>query len=301
MANTTYNFAKAVSLTDYFENFVTGKDLYTWAWDKLVTKKKMNRMTEQVFSWYGMPTPIQVGQFEPVTYYDMGELAATTFTAAKYGIASSFSYELLKYDWQIKDLMGKAGKSMGQGHAYLRDRLVAEQFNDITTNTAFDSTAICGTHTMTGGQSVDNDLTAASLDFDTLWSSINYFNTAMYNHSGQRITSKPKYVLTNPVNQKILEKILNASGEPDTSDLNNPNTIKSLYELQAVYCPHLSSTTQYVVMSEDFPGDFYFMEVDAPKFEEESDFDRHGLKIKSWQIFALGIKDFIHVVNNAGA
>lgn len=301
MANTTYSFAKAVSLTDYFENFVTGKDLYTWAWDKLVTKKKMNRMTEQVFSWYGMPTPIQVGQFEPVTYYDMGELAATTFTAAKYGIASSFSYELLKYDWQIKDLMGKAGASMGKGHAYLRDRLVAEQFNDITTNTAFDSTAICGTHTMTGGQSVDNDLTAASLDFDNLWSSINYFNTAMYNHSSQRITAKPKYVLTNPVNQKILEKILNASGEPDTMDTNNPNTIKNLYELQAVYCPHLSSTTQYVVMSEDFPGDFYFMEVDAPKFEEESDFDRHGLKIKSWQIFALGIKDFVNVVNNAGA
>lgn len=301
MSNTTYSFAKAVSLTDYFENFITGKELYTWDWKQLVTTKKMNRMTEQVFSWYGMPTPIQVGQFEPVTYYDMGELAATTFTAYKYGIATSFSYELLKYDWQIKDLMGKAGKSMGQGHAYLRDRLVADQFNNITTYTAFDGTAICGTHTMTGGQSVDNDLTAASLDFDNLWGSINFFNTAMYNHSGQRITAKPKYVVTNPVNQKILEKILAASGEPDTSDLNNPNTIKSLYDLKAVYCPHLSSTTQYLVLSEDFPMDFYFMVVDEPKFEEESDFDRHGMKLKSWQIFALGIKDFVNVVNNAGA
>ena len=301
MANTTYNFAKAVSLTDYFENFVTGKDNYRWDWQQLVTMKQTNRMTEQVFSRYGLPTPIQVGQFEPITFYDMGELAATTFTAVKYGIATSFSYELLKFDWQITDLMGKAGKSMGQGHAYLRDRLVAEQFNDITTNTAFDSVAICGTHTMTGGQSVDNDLTAASLDFDNLWGSINYFNTSMYNHSGQRITAKPKFVITNPVNQKILEKILSASGEPDTSDLNNPNTIKSLYDLKAVYCPHLSSTTQYILASDEFPGDFYFFSVDEPKYEEDADFDRHGLKLKSWQIFALGIKDFVNVVNNAGA
>src|SRR3989304_1589783 len=129
---TTYTFPKALSLVDYQEPFVTGAQLYSWDWARLVTKKTTNRLTEQVFSYGGLPLPRATGEQEPVYIADMSEHGATTFTMVKYTLATRFSYEVLKYDQHIRDLMGKAGKDMGKSHAQAQDSVVAQAFNRAT-------------------------------------------------------------------------------------------------------------------------------------------------------------------------
>jgi hypothetical protein len=302
MAVTTYKLAKAISLTDYLDTFTTSANYQSWDWKQFTDVKSTTRQTEQMFGYYGVPIPTAWGQQGFLNYGEIGELDPTTWTMVKYGVGMKFSYEILKYDQHIKDLLAKSGKDMGSKHGYLRDIIVAEFFNDIATNTAWDGIAYAGIHTLKNGTTVTNDLTAASLDYDNLWTAINFFATSFYDHTGARIVRTPKYILTNVQNKKTLDKILTASGQPDSGidSLNNPNLLKG--KLTPVYSPFISSTTQYTILGESFKDDFIMFEVEAPKFDTEDDLEMHGTKIISWQIIsAPKARDWTNIVNNAGA
>jgi phage major head subunit gpT-like protein len=303
MANTSYAFSKALSLTDYFDTFTNGINYATWDWKAFTQVKSTKRATEQAFGYYGMPIPRQWNELDTAHYADMGELDATTWTMVKYGVFSVFSFELLTFDQHIKDLLGKAGKDMGRKQGYLRDTLVANFFASIASTTCYDGSYYAATHTMKDGTSVDNDLTAASLSFDNLWSSWNYFYNSMYDHTGTRIIATPKWLITHPQNRKTVEKIFGSDREPDSGadNINNANTLKNK-GIVPVYCPFLTSTTQYVMLAEEFADDFIMWEVVSPRFDTEDDFDLHGTKIRSWQMISTPkAKDFLNLVNNPGA
>jgi len=257
-------------------------------------------MTEQTYSYWGLGNPSQVNEQQPYLYYDMGENEATTWTMVKWGYGSRFSYEVIKYNRHLPDLLKESATRMGKGHSYLRDSRVARWFNRLTTDTAYDSVAFCGTHTLAEGTSFDNDITAASLNFDSLWSSVDFHLYQAYNHSGQLFVSRPKWLVTHPANMKTVEKIFRSPWEADQADY-NPNTLKALWNITPVYCPFLSSTTQFTLLTEDFKDDFIFFTVEEPQTFEDTDFDSDSVKIKSRQIFNLGAKDFLHLVNNPGA
>jgi hypothetical protein len=120
MALNTYAFAKSVALTDYMPPFRQAKEQVTWPWEKIVTKKKTNRATEQVFSYTGLPAANQTGELEPIYYADAAELAATTFTVTKKTLATMFSHEFLQDSWHLPDMMAESGKMAGESQAYIR-------------------------------------------------------------------------------------------------------------------------------------------------------------------------------------
>ena len=117
MALGTYTFAKSVALTDYMPPFRQAKEQVTWPWEKIVSKKKTSRATEQVFSYTGLPAANQTGELEPIYYADANELAATTFTVTKKTLATMFSHEFLQDAWHLPDMMAEAGKMAGESQA----------------------------------------------------------------------------------------------------------------------------------------------------------------------------------------
>jgi len=300
MANTNH-FAKSVSLVDYQPAFITGSNLQTWDWQAFTTIKQTDRLTEQVFSYTGLGLPRQTNQQNPFYFDEMYELGATTFTNVKYTLSTRFSYELLKYDKHVRDLAKKAGSQMGKSHAYLRDTKVAYIFNQAFSSTyisMYDSAALLATHTLNDGTSYDNALTAASLSFDNLWAMIDHFSTSTYNHKGLLINPKAKWLVTNPTNRQEVEKILESSAEPDT--LANKNSLANK-QITPIYCPHLSSTTAYFLLAEDFKDDLWFFNVESPRYIDEDDNTIHGTNFFSWQIFSVLPKEFINIVGNPGA
>ena len=299
MAN-TYQFAKAVSLIDYQPAFMTGSKLQMWDWQQFTTIKQSDRLTEQVFSYTGLGLPRQTGEQNPFYFDEMRELGSTTFTNVKYTLSTRFSYELLKYDKHVRELARKAGKAMGSSHSYLRDLQVAQIFNRAfnSSYTGYDSVELCGAHTLDDGTSYDNDLGPTSLSFDNLWTLINHFSTSTYNHKGLLIQPKPKWLVTNPTNRSTVEKILESSAEPDT--LANKNTVGNK-GIMPVYCPHLTSTTAYFLLGEEFKDDLWFVNVETPRYDEEDDKNVHGTNLFSWQIFSTNFKEFINIVGDPGA
>lgn len=301
MSNTTYNHVKAVSLTDYLPAFMEGTGKVTWDWASIATKKTTNRLTEQIFGVAGMGLPRQKGQLAPYFTDSMSELDPTTFTVVKYGIKSMFSYELLKFDHHVGDFLGRAGKEMGENFSYLRDLVVAQIFNRAVTSgyTMFDSAVLATTHTMASGDTLTNLGTPATLSYDNVFEGIKYFYSTLINQKGLKVIDKPEWIMTSPVNMKVLDAILSNTSQPDTMDRND-NGLKK-YGLRAIYNPHMTSTTAYMIGSSKFKDDLMFFDAEPPTYDTEDDKELDGTVFRGKTMFGVGLKDFTHIWYNAGA
>ena len=302
MANNTFAFAKAISLTQYLPAFRTNSELQSWDWGKLVTKKSTKKATEQIFSYVGLPVAKQTKELATINYANMAELDATTFTVNKYTLATSFSHELIEDNLHLPDLLKEAGSSMGESHSFIRDQAVASVFNRAFNSSyaMYDGVELCGSHTMHDGTTLDNDLTAASLTFDNVWSAVNHFETSLVSHAGLYLRDVPKYLVYHPSKEKEVRNILRTTnGEPDTAD-NNANTLLD-YNLVPVPCRFLSTSTNWFIAGSRFKKDFYFFTREGVKSAMEDDFDRMGIKMRTYQRFALGVREFVYIVGNPGA
>ena len=302
MANTTFSFAKAISLTDYLPAFRAKEQMQSWDWGKIVTKKSTKRATEQVFSYVGLPAARQTKELDTIYYANMAELDATTFTVNKFSLATMFSHELIEDNIHLPDLMAEAGSAMGDSHSFIRDQAVAAILNRAFNSSyaTYDGVELCGTHTMKDGTSFDNDLTPASITFDNVWSAVNHFETTLISHSGLFIRDVPKFLIYHPSKEKEVRAILRSSnGEPGTAD-NDANTLLD-YNLTPVPCRFLSTSTNWFIAGSRFKNDFLYFSREGVKKAMEDDFDRMGVKVRTYQRFAVGVRDFIYLLGNPGA
>jgi len=299
--STTFDMTKAIAITDYMPAFRQKNDLYTLNWPAVVTRKSMNRATEQVFSYAGLPVARLTSELEPIYYANMAELAATTFTAYKYTLSTMFSHELLKDNQHLPELLGEAGATAGESQAYIRDQVVAAIWNRAFNSSypLYDGVELCGSHTMNDGTAYTNELTAASITYDNVWSAINHFETAPYSHAGLMLTDRPEYIMYHPSKEKEVQAILKSDLEPGTAD-NDKNTLMA-YNLKPLPNRHLSTSTNWFIIGSKFKNDMLFFEREAVKTDTEDDFDRMGVKFRSYQRFAVGVRDFLWIVGNQGA
>ena len=302
MPSTTYSLAKAVSLTDYLPAFRTKEKVQSWDWEKLVTRKTSSRSTEQVFSFTGLPAARRTNELQPIYYADIAELAATTYTAAKYTLATMFSWEIIKYNQHLPDLFREAGAAMGESHSFIRDVAAAATYNRAfnSSYTMYDGTELCGTHTMKDGGTLDNALTAASPSFDNLWLALNHFETSLVTHQGLYIRDTPKYIIAHPSYEKEWRAILETDGKPNTAN-NDKNTVRS-YGLELVLCRHLTTSTYWFVAGSMWKESNLWFDIERPgKPDMEDDFDRMATKLRTMQAFMHGPKEFVYIVGNPGA
>jgi len=300
MAMSTFSFARSVALTDYMPPFRQAKEQATWDWSKITTKKKTNRATEQVFSYTGLPAANQTGELEPIYYADMAELAATTFTVTKKTLATMMSHEFIKDSWHLPDMMSEAGTAAGESHSFIRDQAVAAILSGaFDSTTTYDSSYLCSTHTMKDGGSYDNALAAASITFDNVWSAVNHFMTTPVTHQGLYLQDKPEYLIYHPSKEKEVRAILDSQWKPGSAD-NDANTLLK-YNLKPLPCRFLTTTTYWFITGSRFKKDFLFFDREPVKTAMDDDFDRMGVKFRSYQRFAVGVRDFLWIVGNPGA
>lgn len=301
MANTPYNLAKIVSLTDFQPPFEKWSGQYTWNWQALVEEGQSKTMTKEHFGMVALPAAQERGVLEPAYYADISELDSTTITMVKYTLGTVVADETVLYNRHFKGLMAKLGAMFGRSHRYTLEAGIAEVFNnafDSSAQAMYDSAALCDTHTLPSGDSLDNDLTASSITFDSFWTMVQYFTSSQRSHNGFYISENPKYILAHPSKQPDIEKILGSAQEPDTAD-NNVNTLKR-FNIQPIYCRFLDST-KWFILSENWPESFPFYWVVKPQRPKtEYDLDRGGTKLMTTSIYGFGPVDFVSIVGNPG-
>jgi hypothetical protein len=301
MANTRYSLAKAVARTEYQPAFRQKSDQQLWDYGKLCGMKSTKAASEIVFGFSGLPAGAKTGELEPVFYADMSELDSTTFTVNKYTLATMFSHEAIKDNLHLPELLREAGDMMGESMAFVKAQAIAAPLNRAfnSSYTMYDGVELCGTHTMKSGDTLDNDLTPASLTFDNLWLAVNHYETSLLQHSGLYIKDSPKLLVYHPSKEKEVQALLQSQLQPGTAD-NDKNTIRN-YNLVPVPCRFLTTSTYWFLASERFKNDFLFWEREKPTTDTEEDFDRMGMKVRNYCRFAVGVRDFVRIVGNPGA
>lgn len=302
MAQTTFAYAKSVALTDYMPPFRQAKEQVTWPWNKIVTKKSTKRATEQVYPVTGLPAAGNTGELEPINYADAAELDAVTFTVTKKTLATMMSHEFIEDSWHLPDQMKEAGKMAGESQSYIKDLAVAAiLYGAFDTTVTYEgaSTYLCDSHTMKNGGTYDNDLGPSSITFDNLWLMINHFETTPVTHMGIPLRDTPKYLIYHPSKEKEVRAVLKSQLEPGTAD-NDKNTVLD-YNLIPIPCRFLTTTTHWFIAGSRFKDDFCFFEREGLRTAMEDDFDRMGVKFRSYQRFAVGVRDFLWIVGNPGA
>lgn len=302
MANTQFSFTKAIALTQYMKAFRIGEGVQGWEWEKVYTRKKTDKATEQVFSYNGLPVARLTGELEPVYYADMSENAATTFTVQKFTLASIVSRELQMNNLHLPDFMKELGSSAGESQQYVRNVSAAAAFNRAFSSsyTLWDGVELCGTHTLKDGTSFDNDLTPASLTFDNLWLAVNAFETTIQSHAGLYLVDKPKYLIYHPSKEKEVRALLKTTeGQPGTAN-NDYNSLRD-YNLEPIPCRFLTTSTYWFVLGSKAKRDFIWLDREGVKTEMEDDFDLMASKVRSSQFYAVGVRDFNYAFGNPGA
>jgi len=298
MATTTYNIAKAVSLVKYEKPFQFAADGLDWGYGSLVSEAKSDTKTKQVFPVAGLPVPTLTKELQDFYFADMAELGAVTITIYKYTLSFKLSWEAKHYgEKTLGDIMADRGKEMGSNHKYLKGLIIATDWNNIATNTVYDSVAVAGSHTTRAGNTVNTALTASAFDFDSAWDSYNFFRTSLYNHSGLRVQSKPFAMVGSPSLRKDFEKVFESIAEPDT--LANKNTMANK-GIRFIENPHATSSTRYTFVSDGIKNDYRVYVVQAPTTDTDEDKTHHAICLLSWQALGSGWVDFFHIVSNAG-
>lgn len=299
MANSTSLWAKTVGLTDFKKVFRIEPDVKPW-YDGLVTVGSTKRGSEQAYSWTAFGTPQQIGEMEPFQYEDAEELSNTTITVYKYQIGTMLSRELVDDadPSRIRDISRQMATGLRESMDYLTGALVARMYNNAFSSASqamFDSSALCDTHTLASGDSLDNDLGPSSLDWDTLWDACKYFNTTALTQSGIYAMDEPEYLVCHPSKADVVRKIFDSPGEPDTAD-NNANTID---KLKVKYCRHLDSE-YWFVQGKKQKQYMQLLWRHKPTVEFDGDFDRQGQKIAAWMRLGYYPLDFTFICGNPG-
>jgi len=306
MAASTLTMAKTVSLTDYQPAYRVKADKRTWKWESVYKVGTTSRGTEQWFAYSGLPLAQLRGELEPVPYYDVQELGATTLTVVKYLLGARFSNELINDNQHLPNLMREVGAMIGESHAQVVDDYTALPFNRAWASTyqvvdpVNGTAALCASHTLADGSTYSNLLTAAAPDTDVLLSALSQYEWSRKNHAGLLATDKPNQVLFSSSKFPLWNKLLNNSVEPDTVERND-SFIKG-YGLTPIVCPFLDTTTNWFILGDNFKQDAIFLWRERMKVDEAyQDKDYRAVKIPSETRFGAVVKDYLSILGNAGA
>jgi hypothetical protein len=152
--------------------------------------------------------------------------------------------------------------------------------------------------TLAGTQS--NELTAADLTEATLEDAmVRIMN--MKDGRGLNIMAKGVKLIVSPSEAFNAYRILNATGQPNTTSLNNPNAIREMgWTPEVVVNPYLDDTDQWFLTT-DVDNGLKHIKRKALRFAEDGDFDTGNLKHKAQDRYGTGWGDWRGIVGSAGA
>jgi len=302
MAMNTTTFAKTIGLTEYHDPMMIAFKKRTWDWPKLFTMGKMENQQWQTYQYTGFGAAELSDELSPVTFEQAYELDPITITAVKYVKGFMVSEELEDDNRQIKGLLNNWAKSVGRAQRYVQDLCASSVYENAFSSSfaGWDDIELCGAHTTTSGQSIDNDLGPSSLAHDSLWDMRKYFSYQIYDEQGllMPMPDAEIYLVTHPANADTVEEILKSSGKVGTAD-NDINTLKGF--VTPVYNPHLTSTTAYFLQAKQQADHLRFMQRKEVSTKWKDAFENIGRKCRTHQRFGYGFTDYRFIVGNPGA
>lgn len=279
---------------------------YQPIWDKIVDIHQSDKQFEkfQGITNYGLAGVKDQGAGIP--YRDKYQGFPREIINVTYGIGSSITYEMMRYEQydKFKSIPQQLGQSVRRTEETVVHSVLNSGFSTATNpmltadgkslfNSAHVLVAATGT-TLKNTPSTASDLTQTSLE--QMYIDVSRF----VDDQNLPIVVTPKRLIVPSESQHLARKILETQYELDSGN-NTINPVASArMPLDLVVSPWLTDTDAWFVKTDEADG-IVFTEVDPVMLDRDNDFDTKNLKFSAMRIFGVGAVNYLGYYGSPGA
>lgn len=300
MAMTTAAWSKAVSLKFYEKPFIINAMEKIFDYDKLFTIGVQTDQQWQTFQYAGFDRVGEVPELQLVPFSDAYELSPIIFTAVKYAAGFVFSEEMEEDNRNIGSWLPSLAKAQSDEFKYAEQIAMTSIFeNAFDSNySGWDGVELCGTHTTNNGATYTNYGGVLDISFSAVWDAADYFSSTVINEAGLPVKDVPYCIHYNPTRDRIVEKILKNTWEPDSSDRN----VNTLNKFKMIPCPNrLLTSGKWFVHGKKMKDFLHFRRRKPITMKWDDAYQNIGRMCRVHERFSKGFSDsrFIFGYNNS--
>lgn len=274
---------------------------YQPIWSKYFDKETSERAYEEYVEEQGFGLASIKGEGQSVIYDTTGEGPTSRFTHVNYALGFIVTEEEVDDNLYGDKAFNRAG-ALARSMRITKEVVHANILNRAT-NSAYlggDGKALAATdHPVLGGTQ-SNLLTGADLTEASLEDAMIQI-MKMKDSRGLRIMARPVTLVVSPSEAFNAYRILNATGQPNTANLNNPNAIRDMgWAPTVVVNPYLDDADGWFLTTDVGKG-LLSIQRKALRFAEDGDFDTGNLKHKASERYSPGWVDWRGVFYNPGS
>lgn len=274
---------------------------YPALWSKMFNTDSSDRAFEEIVQEDGFGMAGIKAEGQSVPYDTTSEGPTSRFTHSNYALGFIVTEEEVDdnlYGDKAFNRAGALARSMRVTkevvHANILNRAQNSAYvgGDGKPLVATDHPTLAGTFSnlLTGA-----DLTEASLE-DAMIRIMQ-----MKDGRGLNIMARPVKLIVSPSEAFNAYRILNASGQANTTNLNNPNAIREMgWAPEVVVNPYLDDADGWFLTT-DVPNGLLHFKRKALRFAEDGDFDTGNLKHKAQDRYSAGWGDPRAIMGNSGS
>lgn len=277
-------------------------------WEKLVDKHDSDKAFEKFQGMTGYGLAGIKDQGSQIPYRDkfqgfMREIINTT-----YGIGSTITYEMMRYDQYGKftGIPQQLAKSVRKTEETVVANLLNNGFSTaaaaVRTNTADGVSLLNSAHLLVADNSTTQRNTPATAS-DLSQSSLEqmYIDVGnLVDDQNLPIVVTPKRLIVPIESQHLARKILQTEYEVDSGNNTINPVSSSRMPLELIISPWLTDTDAWFVKTDQEDG-LVFTDVDPVMLDRDNDFDTKNLKFSAMRIFGVGAVNYLGYYGSPGA
>jgi hypothetical protein len=275
-------------------------------WEKLVEKHDSNKQFEkfQGITNYGLAGVKDQGSSIP--YRDKYQGFPREIINTTYGIGSTITYEMMRYDQY--DKFQRIPQQLAQSVRKTEETVVAALLNNgfstaaSPTLTADGKSLFNSAHLLVAANNVtqrNTPATAADLSQTSLEQM--YIDVSRFvDDQNLPIVIRPQRLIVTPEQQHLARKILDTEYEVGSGN-NTINPVSSArMPLDLVISPWLTDTDAWFVKTDEKDG-LVFTDVDPVMLDRDNEFDTKNLNFSAVRLFGTGAVNYLGYYGSPGA
>lgn len=275
-------------------------------WEKLVDTHSSDKQFEkfQGITNYGLAGIKDQGAGIP--YRDKYQGFPREIINISYGIGSTITYEMMRYDQydKFKAIPNQLAMSVRKTEETVVANLLNNGFSTAVnpTLTADGKSLFNNAHLLVAANATtqkNQPSTAADLSQTSLEQM--YIDVSRFvDDQNLPIVVTPQKLIVTPEQQHLARKILETEYEVDSAN-NTINPVSSArMPLELIISPWLTDTDAWMIKTDEADG-LVFTDVDAVMLDRDNDFDTKNLKFSAMRLFGVGAVNYLGYYGSPGA
>lgn len=272
-------------------------------WEKLVDVHTSDKQFEkfQGITNYGLAGIKEQGGSIP--YRDKYQGFAREIINIAYGIGSTITYEMMRYDQydKFKAIPQQLAQAVRRTEETIVGNLLNNGFSSTGTLTADGKSLFNASHILVGNSAtLKNQPTTAADLMQTSLEQAYIDISAFVDDQNLPIVVKPEMLIVPKESQHLAAKILDTQYEVDSGNNTINPVSRANRPLEWLYSPWLTDTDAWFIKTDEKDG-LVFTDVDPVMLDRDNEFDTKNLKFSAMRIFGVGAVNYLGYYGSAGA